>query len=99
MFDKMKQLLEMQKKMQEMKRELDNTAFEVTSSDGKVKLAMTASQELKEVKINGDDLPEAAKAALEKSVKDAYNKAIKRAQDIAAEKMKDITGFNIPGLT
>jgi DNA-binding YbaB/EbfC family protein len=97
MFDKMKQLMEMQKKMQEMKRELDNTNFDITSSDGLIKITMNGSQEIKEVGIQADTQG-LEKVALEKSIKDAYNRAIKRSHDLAAEKMKHITGFNLPGL-
>ena len=49
MLDKMKQLMEMQKKMQEMKRQLDAATFEVVSSDGLVKVVMNGSQEVQEV--------------------------------------------------
>jgi hypothetical protein len=97
MFDKMKQLMDMQRQMQELKRELDNTTFEVVSADGLVKIAMNGSQEVKDIAIQSD-LKETEKTNLEKACKDAYNKAIKRAQNIAAEKMKDITGLNLPGL-
>jgi len=97
MFDKMKQLMEMQRKMQEMKRELDNTTFEVLSSDGLVKVTMNGSQEVKEFSIQGD-IQRIEKTTLEKAIKDAYNRAIKRSHDIAAQKMKEITGFNLPGL-
>ena len=97
MFDKMKALMDMQKKMQELKRELDNTDFEVQSLDGSVKVTMNGSQEVKGISIKGD-LKEIEKANLEKAIKDAYNMAIKRSQDIAAGKMKDITGLNLPGL-
>jgi len=57
MFDKMKQFMEMQKKVQEIKRVLESTTFEVTSSDGLVKVTMSGSQEVKEVSIQ-DDLRE-----------------------------------------
>ena len=97
MFDKMKALLDMQKKMQEMKRELDNTNFEIQSCDGLVKITMNGSQEVKEISIKGD-LKEIEEANLEKAIKDAFNMAIKRSHDIAAGKMKDITGLNLPGL-
>jgi len=97
MFDKMKQLLEMQGKMQEMKRELENTYFDVLSSDGLVKVTMNGAQEVREIVLKNDaQLQE--KTVLEKSLKDAYNSAIKRSHIIAAEKMKHITGMNIPGL-
>jgi DNA-binding YbaB/EbfC family protein len=97
MFDKMKELMEMQKKMQEIKRELDNTDFEVVSSDGLVRITMNGSQEVKEISIQGN-IQETEKTNLEKAIKDVYNRAIKRSHDIAAEKMKDITGLNLPGL-
>jgi len=97
MFDKMKQLMDMQKKMQEIKRELDNTNFEVSSADGLVKITMNGSQEMKDIKIQGE-LKDIEKINLEKAVKDAYNRAIKRSHDVAAQKMKDITGLNLPGL-
>ena len=87
----------MQKKMQEMKRQLDELIFEVTSADGLLKITMSGSQEIKEVIFQGN-LQELDKGKLEKSIKDAYNKAIKRAQEIAAQKMREITGFNLPGL-
>ncbi|PIP19339.1 MAG: nucleoid-associated protein, YbaB/EbfC family [Candidatus Omnitrophica bacterium CG08_land_8_20_14_0_20_41_16] len=96
MFDKMKQLMEMQKKMQEMKRELDNTNFEIASSDGLVKITMNGAQEVKDIIIQAG-IQGLEKATLEKALKDAYNRAIKRSHELAAQKMKDITGFNIPG--
>ncbi|MHB8155032.1 MAG: YbaB/EbfC family nucleoid-associated protein [Candidatus Omnitrophota bacterium] len=98
MFDKMKELFEMQKKMQEVKRELDNINFDIQSSDGAVKITMNGSQEIKEVVIK-DNLGESEKARLGNSLKDTFNRAIKRSQEVAAQKMKEVTGFNIPGLT
>jgi DNA-binding YbaB/EbfC family protein len=98
MFDKMKQLMDIQKKIQEAKRELENTNFDISSSDGLVKITMNGAQEIRQINIMAD-IQSTDKTTLEKAVKDAYNRAIKRSQDIAAEKMKDIAGFNIPGLT
>ena len=98
MFDKMKALIEMQKKMQELKRELDNTDFEISSFDNVVKIKMSGSQEVKEVNILGD-LSVIEKTNLEKTIKDTYNRAIKHSQGLAAEKMKGVTGLNLPGLT
>ena len=98
MLDKMKALFEMQKKMQEVKRELDNTNFDIQSSDGLVKITMNGAQEVKEIVIK-DNLNDSEKTRLGSSLKDAFNRAIKRSQEIAAQKMKDVTGFNLPGLT
>ena len=93
----MKALMDMQRKMQEMKRELENTSFEISSSDGLVKITMNGAQEVGEVILQAD-FANTEKLDLEKSIKDAYNRGIKRSHDIAAKKMKAVTGFNIPGL-
>ncbi len=98
MFDKMKSLFEMQKKMQEVKRELENTNFDIQSSDGLVKITMNGAQEVKEVMIK-DNLNETEKARLSNSLKDTFNRGIKRSQEIAAQKMQNVTGLNLPGLT
>lgn len=98
MFDKMKRLMEMQKKMQDAKRELDHTNFEISSPDGLIKIVMNGSQEVKDVFLR-DGFEGIDKIHLEKAVKDTYNRAIKRSQELAAEKMKNIAGFDIPGLT
>ena len=97
MFDKMKALMDMQKKMQEMKRELENTDFEVASINNLVQITMNGAQEVKNIIIQGD-LQKIEKIDLERAIKDAYNRAIKHSHDIAAQKMKDVTGFNLPGL-
>jgi len=97
MFDKMKQLMDMQKKAQELKRQLDTTFFDVSSPDGMVKITMSGSQEVKEV-ILQDGFQSSEKSSLEKSIKEAYNRGIKRCHEIASQKMKEVTGFSLPGL-
>jgi len=98
MFDKMKNLFEMQKKMQEVKRVLENTDFDIQSSDGLVKITMNGAQEVKAIMVK-DNLTEAEKVRLAGALKDTFNRSIKRSQEIAAQKMQEVTGINIPGLT
>ncbi|HPT07231.1 MAG TPA: YbaB/EbfC family nucleoid-associated protein [Candidatus Omnitrophota bacterium] len=97
MFDKMKQLMDLQKQMQQMKRELDNTYFDVTSSDNTLTITMNGSQEVRDVVLQRAP-QELDKAKLENAIKDAYNRGIKKSQTVAAEKMKGMTGLNVPGL-
>ena len=97
MFDKMKQVFQMQKSMQELKRRLEETNFDVSSGNGIVKINMNAAQKINSVNINGN-LAELDKAVLEKSICEAYDKAFKHAQGIAASKIKDISGLNLPNL-
>lgn len=98
MFDKMKQLMDMQKKMQEVKRQLDEATFEVSSPDGLLKITMSGSQEVKSVSVQ-PGIGSLDKDSLERSIKDTYNRAIKRSHEVAADKMKGVVGFNLPGLT
>ncbi|MDD5669636.1 MAG: YbaB/EbfC family nucleoid-associated protein [Candidatus Omnitrophica bacterium] len=97
MFDKLKALMDMQKKMQEIKRELDNSSFEISSADGFIRISMNGSQEVRNVEITGN-LEALDKKKFEQTLKDTYNKAIKRSHEIAAEKMKNVTGLNLPGM-
>lgn len=98
MFDKMNGLLEMQKKMQEVKRVLEDTNFDMMSSDGLVKITMNGAQEVKAITVK-DNLTPQEKVRLDGSLKDTFNRSIKRSQEIAASKMREVTGINIPGLT
>ena len=96
MFDNMKALFEMQKKMQEVKRELDKTTFDVASSDGLVRITMNGSQEVQRVEFPAG-LPGADAAKFGQTVKDTFNRSIKRSQELAAQKMKEVAGLNLPG--
>jgi DNA-binding YbaB/EbfC family protein len=97
MFDKMKQVFEMQRSMQELKRKLEEANFDVLSSNGIVKINMNAAQKMNNVNINGN-LAELDKSVLEKSICEAYDRALKHAQEIAASQLKDISGLNLPKL-
>ena len=98
MFDKMKGLMEMQRKMGEVKKELEGTNFDIQSTDGLVRITMNGAQEVKSVSIK-DNLDVSAKIPLENSLKDTFNRAIKHSQGIATQKMQRVVGFNLPGLT
>jgi len=98
MFDKMKGLFEMQKKMQEVKRLLEETNFDLQSPDGLVKITMNGAQEVKAITIK-DTLTVQDQARLAGVLKDTFNRSIKRSQELAAQQMRQVTGINIPGLT
>jgi DNA-binding YbaB/EbfC family protein len=97
MFDKMKGFLEMRKKLEEIKKELDKTNFDIESPGGLVKITMNGSQEVQNV-IFGSGSLDVQKDRLQRDIKDTFNRAIKRSQEIAAQKMKEATGLNLPGM-
>ncbi len=97
MFDKIKGLMEMRKKLEEIKKELDKTNFDIESSGGLVKITMNGSQEVREVSLGSGSL-DGVKDNLQKELKEVFNRAIKRSQEIAAQKMKEASGLNLPGI-
>ena len=95
MLDKMKELWEMKKKMDEIKKELD--AITLESEDSFVKVGISGSQEIKGVTIKVD-LASADKAKLEAALTETVNRAIRQSQKSAAEKMGQLSGFKLPGM-
>ena len=93
MLDKMKQLWELKKKMDEVKKELDT--LELASEDKLVKVTITGSQEIRRVEIKAE-LAAVGKSNLEASIADTVNRAVRESQKAAAQKMSALGG--IPGL-
>ena len=93
MLDKMKQLWELKKKMDEVKKELDG--LELASEDSLVKVTITGSQEIKAVEVK-QDLASLDKRKLEASLAETVNRAVKESQKAAAQKMSSLGG--LPGL-
>lgn len=98
MFDKLKSIMDMQKKAREIKESLDKTVFETESRDGSVRITMNGSQQVEKVAVKCEGLAPGERTTLESALKDVYNRAIKHSHDLAAQKMKEVTGLNIPGL-
>lgn len=83
MFDKMKQMYELKKQADAMKKELENEVIEV--DHGGVKVKVDGTQKLKGLKFEEGIDPD--------KVKDAVNKAMDEAQKIAAKKMQGMMGM------
>ena len=83
MFDKMKQMYELKKQADQMKKELQSEVIDVTHGDVTVKVDGTQ-------KILKLDYPESID---HDKVKDAINKAMDEVQKIAAKKMQGMMGM------
>lgn len=92
MLDKMKELMELKRKMEEIKKELDLILLE--SEDNYVKVGISGSQTITGVTVKAD-LATADKARLEASLTETVNRAIRQSQKAAAEKMSKLS---LPGL-
>lgn len=83
MFDKMKDLMELKKKAEQLKKELDGLKF--ASEDSRVKAEVNASLEVLSVEFKGEINP-ADRNKLQDSIKENINKALRNAQVEAAKK-------------
>ncbi len=97
MFDQMKQLMEMKRQADKIKKELDAEKIEVNDVRS-VKILINGSQNVQSITVADELINPANKAKLESELTRAVNAAIRRSQEIAASKMKTMTGLNLPGM-
>ncbi len=86
MFDKMKQLMDMKKQADQLKRELDAVSLDITDVKG-IKISITGSQDIRAIDIDETMLTPANKKRLEADLMRSLNTATKKVQQIAAQKM------------
>lgn len=99
MFDKAKQIYDLQKKAKAMQKELKETEIEAKSSDGRVSVVFNGEMHL--VGLSIDDSLMEDKFELEKKLKNTISEGLQRAQAVAADKTKEIMkdmNLNIPGM-
>ena len=97
MFDKMKQLMEMKKQADKMKKELDRELIEVNEVRG-IKIVINGSQNFQSVELDEEVLKNAVKFNFERDLLKSINAAIKKSQNVAAGKMKTMMPNGFPGM-
>ncbi len=96
MFGKMKELMEMKRQADKIKKELDASQVEVSAVNG-ITLGINGSQNFSSIIIDENLLKPENKQRLEKDLVKSLNAAINKSQQMAAEKMKAVMpGF--PGM-
>ena len=96
MFDKMKQLMELKKQADQIKRELDAAIVDVQEVNG-IKITITGSQDFRSIEIDSPLLSSENKKRLEADLLRSMNAAIKKSQVMAAQKMKNVMP-DLPGM-
>ncbi len=95
----MKQAQEMQRKMEEIKKELAQKEIKVSSGGGMIEITINGQQEINEIKIEPDVIDVNEKEMLEDLILAAVNEALRQSKELAAQEMSKLTGgANIPGL-
>ena len=96
MLDQMKQLMEMKKQADRIKKELDMVSVDINEVKG-ISIQITGSQNFRFIRIDEEFLKPEHKARLEKDLLRSINAAVKKSQTTAAQKMAGSMP-NIPGL-
>lgn len=95
----MRQVQQMQAKMEKVQAELETLEVEGASGGGMVKVTMNAKSEVKGITIDPSVVDKDDVDMLQDLVLAAFNAAHEKAQEIQQEKMSAVTGgLNIPGL-
>lgn len=99
MFDKAKQLFNLQSKAKKLQAALRDMEFNGTELGGKIKVTVSGEQKVIAIEIDDSFMVLEEKASLIKFLMQATNSAVKKAQQTAATKTKEIMGgLGIPGL-
>ncbi len=97
MFGKMKEVMEMKKQADKIKRELDSASVETNVVKG-IKIVITGSQDFKSIEIDESLIDASKKGRLQADILRSVNAAIKQSQGIAASKMKALMPGGFPGM-
>ena len=87
MFGKMKELMEMKKQADRIKKELDAAYVDSEEVRG-VKITINGSQSIQSISIDENYLSNSDKSRIERDLVRSFNSAVKKSQALAAEKMK-----------
>ncbi|MBI3314974.1 MAG: YbaB/EbfC family nucleoid-associated protein [Candidatus Omnitrophica bacterium] len=98
MFDKIKQMMELRKQADKLKKELGAVIIEVSDVRG-IKVVINGAQVFQSVDIDAGLLNAGNKNRLQMDLLRSINTAVKKSQQAAANKMRNTPGLNIPGLT
>lgn len=95
----MKQFQQMQKRMEEIQAELEQTQVEGTAGGGMVKAIVNGKQDMISLTIDPEVVDPEDVEMLQDLIIAAVNQARAKAGELAGAKMNELTGgLNIPGL-
>lgn len=96
----MKQMQKMQQDFTKAQEELAQEEVEASAGGGMVKVIVSGSQEVKEIKVDPQAVNPNDVEMLEDMILAAVNEGLRQAQELASRRLGALAGgLNIPGLT
>ncbi|MFQ6008796.1 MAG: YbaB/EbfC family nucleoid-associated protein [Candidatus Zixiibacteriota bacterium] len=97
--DIMKQVQQMQAKMEEIQAELEKAEVESSAGGGMVKVVVNGKHEIKSISIDPEVVDKDDVEMLQDLIVAAINQSRQKVQELQAEQMASLTGgLKIPGL-
>ena len=95
-----KQAQQLQRRMTELREELDSATVEATSGGGVVTVVVTGKMTVESIQIDQEVVSPEEVEMLQDLVLAAVNEGLSKAQEMVSSRMGALTGgLNIPGLT
>ena len=95
MFDK---LMEMKKRMEEVKMRLDTLTVSGEADQGNVKISMNGNRKVVYVKLKLGFLSQDESEQLEELLQLAFNRALEQSERVNESEMKSVAGSMLPGM-
>lgn len=97
MFDKLKDLYELQKQASALKKELSQIIIEAEEGNGTIKIAINGEQKVQSIFISQEWLSPEKKEKLEQALKRCFDKAVEKTQLAVASKLGPLAkNFKLP---
>jgi DNA-binding YbaB/EbfC family protein len=88
MFDKMHDLMKLQKQAKEIKDSLKSIVIECEKAGGRIKLTMDGEQKIKSLSIDEKLLKDETKVFIENNLRDCFNEAVSKTQRAIFDKTR-----------
>jgi DNA-binding protein YbaB len=99
MLDKLKNMFEAQKKMNDIKKGLESVIVDNEHVNGKIKVSMSGTQRIISIDIDDSLLNADKRLDLQKNLVSCINKTSEKVQKVAADQLKSVMGdMKIPGI-
>ncbi len=97
MMDKIGKLMELKKKMEEIRQRLDNITVDGTAAEGKVRISLSANRDVKEIQIDDELVSPERKGELTGHLAEALRQALEQSENVSRAELQAAGPGILPG--